>query len=164
MNLDWPELSRQLLVYGLGLASGILLTYLGYRYTRKIEEKKLERKINLQLTHHEGHSKDFFTLYVTNIGQRPVTIIEAGMLFKDGLVTGRDNWENPKRIGDGDVEIYEFILSDLNPTGRQSISDLEYVWVKNSAGEKYTITGVGSSTVLSAEADDRDLYSPNSHS
>jgi hypothetical protein len=141
-NLDWPELSKQLLIFILGLISGSLLIYLRFRYTRRIEENKLKRRIHLELNNLYTKEGLQILLHVANTGQRPVTLVEAGLLF-DAQDFPRAltlvNWEIPKKLNDGDVYTYEFDLNEI-PTGKGlSWSELNYGWVKNSAGEMYGI-------------------------
>lgn len=127
MNVDFAEISKQLLAFVLGLLSGLLVVY----YRNYLENK---RKFDVKVVYHPfgfgNEPRGYIALQATNMGKRPLTIIDAGFAKIGGRVWV-STWELPKRLLESEMVEYKYFLKYL------SVPGFKFGWIELSTNEKY---------------------------
>jgi hypothetical protein len=130
-NIDLVEISRQLLTFILGLISGVVVSYIVFRYNLALEEKRRKRDIMVQTFQREKDLGLYRVIRATNLGIRPVTLISAAFVTSDMGHWTSGNWQFPKTLVDGELVEYEY---EYDP-------DETFIcaYVENSAREVFAI-------------------------
>ena len=167
MNIDWPELSKLLVAFIGGLITAYFTHFLSnYREKRKLarEEKRELRQIkvvgDIEIIGGPDPLPSDLQIVITaiNIGFRPITIANAGLILEDdkgrtisqfGVSSNHVPWPSlPKTIGDGEaVKLYLDLALALRFTeeikklshAELPDSSISSVFVKDVEGIEYTV-------------------------
>jgi len=145
MNLKTDDITLVLAIWGAALS-----TVLGVLEIIKFVQGTLHNKRRLKVSFHpeisgspDGEPRMYIRIYIVNVGHRPVQLISAGLLLKNGIeydqtknYDGKDNL--PKKLEDG--EPYSFLLDytlALEVTRGQA-ENFKEVYIEDAEGKRYT--------------------------
>jgi hypothetical protein len=139
-NIDWIEISKQLLTILLTLIIGLILGYYGHILTLRREKERYKRLLSIKCSLSSYYQPEDLNILAVNVGYHPVTIVDAGVRFSNGHSDSYKDWELPKRLDDGEFIILKAPVNGLWQTMMEDSARIDSVWVREAEGKLFEIT------------------------